>query len=141
MRVYEHLLVRWISVLAFTATTMLSSTAMVLCVGSDGRATVEVAHQDSGCQHHHTLPGDRTDSDVMHHCHSSCTDSSLPQVLTTGPKHGRSLADFDLVDMSVLAVFHWKPTPVVVPTQRYAPPDPYHDRQVGRALNSTILLI
>ena len=141
MRVINHITVRLGCVLVITATMLLSSKVAVLCNSDHGHAAIELAHQDSVCDHSSTNTINPNHAYVSDHCQSTCTDLALPPVVATKLTQAVESAGVDLADDPVLYEISWKPAMTVavlrLPTARVMP----HGYQTTRSLSSTILLI
>jgi hypothetical protein len=141
VRVIDHILVRWVCVLVFSVTMVLSNKALVVCVGDHGHTAIEWAHDDSGCGHGHPDAVNDGHTQIGHHCHDACTDLALPPVIAA---RLTKEVEPDGVGFAAVPVFFeaaWTPlTWSTVPGRSFSL-DKQHDQQVTRALSCTVLLI
>lgn len=141
VRAFDHILIRWVCVLALSATVLLSSKALVICVGHNGHAALEWAHQELVCDAGTSHPPESADVYVAHHCHSACTDLALPPVVVSRPTHGRELVLVDLVDAHILFQISWDSCILAEAPRLSIAGNTQHDQQIDRSLSSTVLLI
>ena len=139
MCLFDHILIRWICVLAISFTGLLSGKAVVICVDSHGHTTVEWTHKDSDCDHGRLSEIETGYPVIIGHCHNMCDDIAVPALMTSGLSNENKPLGVVFSNAPILFEVSWK--------QRRAsalpglileiPPD----QQIAPSLRGIILLI